>query len=144
MLASICSHCGAKIIYGKQCECKVERNRRRQKQYDKYQRNKEAFTIYHSKAWKRLVKQCKEICNGLDLYALYAEGKIRRGELVHHIEEVATNPAGAYELSNLIFVSHRSHGKIHRVYEQSEKENKKMKEFLKECLRRHGGCIEKF
>lgn len=136
MLYKVCQCCRRKVKQGDMCECKSASTAERNKYYDRTQRNRESAGIYHSKEWRRVSEQCKVRCNGLDLYELYKNNRIVCGQLVHHIEEVATHPELAYDPDNLIYVSHRSHGRIHEEY---KKNKNKMKKFLKECLERHRG-----
>ena len=139
MLLTICPHCSRKYKQGGRCGCRRKQSRERNKVYDQTKRNKESYQVYHSTEWKCLVERCKASCNGLDLYALYAENKIRLGQTAHHIEEILECPELTYELSNLIYVNFSSHNKIHHAYNKSELEKNKMKEFLRECLMRYRG-----
>ena len=139
MLYTICSRCNRKVKQGDGCGCRIKKNQEYQRRYDRTKRNQESSQIYRSERWQRVVSECKSICHGLDLYSFYFSNRIEQGELVHHIEEVTERTDLAFEVSNLIYVTHRTHGKIHRAYAKSKEEKEKMKKFLKECLRMHGG-----
>ena len=139
MLYKICNRCNRKVKQGEVCDCRVKSNLESQRRYDRTKRSQESSKIYRSERWRRVVSECKSICHGLDLYSFYFNNRIEQGELVHHIEEVTERPDLAFELSNLIYVTNKAHGKIHRAYEKSEEEKEKMKNVLKECLQRHGG-----
>ena len=141
MLFTICPQCNRKNKQSERCQCKQKQSRERNKVYDQTKRNKESYRVYHNTEWKNLVEHCKASCHGLDLYALYVENKIKLGHTAHHIEEVQEYPELAYELSNLIYVSFSSHNKIHHAYNKSELEKNKMKEFLRECLKRYRGEV---
>ena len=142
-LLIICQHCGQRVQQGQRCRCRHKQSKDNNKIYDQTKRSKEFYRVYHSKEWRRVVTQCKAQCNGLDLFALYADGKFRSGQMAHHIDEIRDSPCLVYELSNLIYVSNSSHNKIHHAYNKSESEKNKMKEFLRECLAKYRGGAQK-
>ena len=126
MLMKVCGRCGKKIEATKTCEC----NKSRHKVYDREYRNKDNAEFYHSKAWKQLTKLCKLKANGLDLYELEVNGKIVKGTLSHHIEELEENRDRALDITNLIWVSEKTHNYIHSVYNKSKKDKNKLKALL--------------
>ena len=119
MLKTLCIKCNKKINKGEKCKC-----RNRNKDYDRFNRNKETKIFYHSKEWSRLTALCKSKCNGLDLYELYENNKIVKGELSHHIIPVEEDEEKKYDIDNLIYVSHKTHNFIHRIYARSKEEKK--------------------
>lgn len=131
MLARICGRCGKKLKLNEVCECQKNRH----KSYDRYQRNKSSAGIYHSLMWKKLTAECKEKCHDLDLYALHVKHKIVKGTLSHHIVELTDNRSRAYDQSNLIYLSDKSHAEVHAAYEKSVEDKKKMQGILFEILR---------
>lgn len=126
MLMKICGKCGKKIEATKTCECSKSRH----KVYDREYRNKDNAEFYHSKAWKQLTKLCKLQANGLDLYELEVNGKIVKGSLSHHIEELEDNIDRALDITNLIWVSEKTHNYIHSIYNRSKEDKNKLKALL--------------
>lgn len=126
MLMKVCSRCGKKIAITETCSCTKERH----KVYDREYRNKDNAEFYHSKAWKQLTKLCKLKANGLDLYELEVNGKIVKGTLSHHIDELEEARDRALDISNLIWVSEKTHNYIHSVYNRSKEDKKKLKTLL--------------
>lgn len=120
MLYTICSVCGAKHPINVPCNCKKDRDRA----YDRGDRQR--AEIYQSRTWKKLTKLCKMKCNGIDLYQYYVNNKIVKGSLSHHIIPVEDDPGRAYDLSNLIWVSHKTHAYIHSSYDKSEAAKKSL------------------
>lgn len=82
------------------------------KQYDKYQRNKEAKRFYNSDAWKK----CRSLALIRDNY-LCQEclkcGDITPAVMVHHIKEREDHPELALVLDNLISLCNSCHNKEH-------------------------------
>lgn len=126
MLMKVCGRCGKKIEATKTCECSKSRH----KVYDREYRNKDNAEFYHSKAWKQLTKLCKLKANGLDMYELEVNGKIVKGTLSHHIEELEDNKDRALDITNLIWVSEKTHNYIHSVYNKSKEDKNKLKALL--------------
>ena len=126
MLKKVCSRCGKKIAITETCSCTKERH----KVYDREYRNKDNAEFYHSKAWKQLTKLCKLKANGLDLYELEVNGKIVKGSLSHHIDELEEARDRALDITNLIWVSEKTHNYIHSVYNRSEEDKNKLKALL--------------
>lgn len=122
----VCGRCGKKIEATKTCECSKSRH----KVYDREYRNKDNAEFYHSKAWKQLTKLCKLKANGLDMYELEVNGKIVKGTLSHHIEELEDNKDRALDITNLIWVSEKTHNYIHSVYNKSKEDKNKLKALL--------------
>ena len=111
MLMKVCSRCGKKIVITETCSCTKERH----KIYDREYRNK---------------KLCKLQANGLDMYELEVNGKIVKGTLSHHIEELEDNKDRALDITNLIWVSEKTHNYIHSVYNKSKEDKNKLKALL--------------
>lgn len=126
MLYKICGRCGKKIAQGNKCSCVKERH----KAYDKESRNKENASFYHSKAWKNLTALCKLKANGLDMWELIINKRIIKGTLSHHIEELEDNRARALDITNLIWVSDKTHAFIHSEYNKSLENKRKLQEKL--------------
>ena len=126
MLMKVCGKCGKKIEATKTCECAKSRH----KVYDREYRNKEHAEFYNSKAWKQLTKLCKLQANGLDMYELEVNGKIVKGTLSHHIEELEDNKDRALDITNLIWVSEKTHNFIHAEYNKSKDNKNKLKALL--------------
>lgn len=126
MLMKICGKCGKKIGINEVCSCTKERH----KVYDREFRNKDNAEFYHSKAWKQLTKLCKLKANGLDMYELEVNGKIVKGSLSHHIEELEENRDRGLDITNLIWVSEKTHNYIHSIYNKSKEDKNKLKALL--------------
>lgn len=120
MLKTVCTRCNKKLNQGERCSCNSDRHR----EYDRFSRNEKAKQFYRSKEWSRLTALCKSKCNGLDLYELYENNKIVKGELSHHIIPVEDDTGKKFDIDNLIYVSHKTHNFIHSVYARSKEEKK--------------------
>ncbi|MBN3369099.1 endonuclease [Clostridium botulinum] len=140
MLFKLCPYCGIKVPYDMEdCinKCKEKRNKLRNKQYDLYNRDKESTKIYRDKRWLKLTGQCKSKFDGLDIYQLYKYNKIIYGELSHHIIEVKENKDRVFDISNLIYVSNKSHAEIHTAYKKSKEDKLAMQAYLFKIVQRY-------
>lgn len=126
MLMKVCGKCGKKIEATKTCECSKSRH----KVYDREYRKKDNAEFYNSKAWKQLTKLCKLQANGLDMYELEVNNRIIKGTLSHHIEELEEDINRALDITNLIWVSEKTHNYIHSVYNKSKEDKNKLKALL--------------
>lgn len=134
MLTKICSKCGKFYpASGSCCE------KKRHKEYDLYRRDKESAAVYRSKEWSILTVQCKERCNGIDLYILMTEGRIVPGQLCHHIYELDEAPDRRFYINNLLYVSVKSHAAIHRIYLRDSYEKKILQKKLEKFLQIYVG-----
>lgn len=133
MLYKICGRCGKKIAQGNKCSCVKERH----KAYDKESRNKENASFYHSKAWKNLTALCKLKANGLDMFELTINKRIVKGTLSHHIEELENNRARALDITNLIWVSDKTHALIHNEYKKNEQSKLEMQRLLFSIIKKY-------
>ena len=120
MLKTVCTRCNKKLNKGEKCSC----NNNRHREYDRFSRDEKSKQFYHSKEWGRLTALCKSKCNGLDLYELYENNKIVKGELSHHIIPVEDDAGKKFDIDNLIYVSQKTHNFIHSVYTRSKEEKK--------------------
>ena len=126
MLMKVCGKCGKKIEATKTCECSKSRH----KVYDREYRKKDNAEFYNSKAWKQLTKLCKLQANGLDMYELEVNNRIIKGTLSHHIEELEEDINRALDITNLIWVSEKTHNYIHSVYNKRKEDKNKLKALL--------------
>lgn len=85
----------------------------RQREYDMNHRNKESISFYYSNQWKCMQALVKMTCHGLDMYAFYAEHRLVKGRIAHHIIPISQEPDRALDMGNLIYVSDSSYKKIH-------------------------------
>ena len=120
MLKTVCIRCNRKLNKGEKCGCNSNRHR----EYDRFSRDEKAKQFYHSKEWARLTALCNSKCNGLDLYELYENNKIVKGELSHNIIPVEDDAGKKFDIDNLIYVSQKTHNFIHSVYARSKEEKK--------------------
>lgn len=125
--------CGRLVRQGEQCICRREANHKSWRRYDQEKRDRLRAEFYHSVAWRRMTEAVRARAAGLDEWAL-ADGRLERGAICHHIEELKDTPALSLDINNLIYVSAASHKKIHKEYEASEERKEKMKARLKEAL----------
>lgn len=123
MLMKICLSCGCRIKQGEQCNC-------RHRNYDKTQREQVKTAFYHSKEWRLVVEAVKARANGLDEYSLL-EGRLCKGNTVHHIYTIEERPDLKLTLSNLIYVSSTTHNMIHAEYDKGKANRKAIQEKLK-------------
>lgn len=126
MLYKLCGRCGKKLLQGSKCSCAKERH----KVYDRKYRNKDNAEFYHSKAWKSMTALCKLKANGLDMWELIINKRIVKGTLSHHIEELEDNRARALDITNLIWVSDKTHAFIHSEYNKCLENKRKLQEKL--------------
>ncbi|MBC6681328.1 HNH endonuclease [Zhenpiania hominis] len=129
MIYKRCVRCGKRIPSGTTCDCT-------KREYNKPQGIKKQ---YHTQRWRRIRDYVINLYDGIDLYALYHEGKVQPADTVHHIIEAADSPSMFYHTDNLIPVSRDSHTEIHRRYKECDT---KIKEELKAYLlqyREYGG-----
>ncbi|NFF69431.1 endonuclease [Clostridium sporogenes] len=140
MLFKLCPYCGIKVPYDMEdCinKCKEKRNKLRNKEYDLYNRDKESTKIYRDKRWLKLTGQCKNKFDGLDIYQLYKHNKIVYGDLSHHIIEVKEDKKRVFDISNLIYVSNKSHAEIHTAYKKSKEDKLAMQAYLFKIVQRY-------
>ncbi|AXB80889.1 HNH endonuclease signature motif containing protein [Megasphaera hexanoica] len=135
MLTRICSICGQIHPQGQPCPQASKRH----KEYDTEHRNKGAARIYHGTTWRRLRRIIMAMANGLDEYELYANNHIVKADTVHHIEPLEDEPGKAYDITNLIAVSRKTHAKIHEAYNRSEADSSAIKNMLKRIAGQHTG-----
>lgn len=120
MLKTVCIKCNRKLKQGERCSCNSNRHR----EYDRFIRDEKSKQFYHSKEWGKLTTLCKSKCNGLDIYELYENNKIVKGELSHHIVPVEDDAGKKFDIDNLIYVSQKTHNFIHSIYARSKEEKK--------------------
>ena len=105
------------------------------KNYDKFSRNKESASFYATGQWKRLTKTCKDKFKGLDIYSYYIDGKLKYGDLSHHIVEISEDKNRSYDIDNLIWLSDSTHKTVHVAYNNGEK--KEMQMILRKLIKRY-------
>lgn len=137
MLYKICSTCKERYEYisrNSKCSngCMDKNKKERNKNYDKFSRNKDSASFYATGQWKKLTKECREKFKGLDIYSYYINNEIVYGNLSHHIIELVEDKSKAYDLNNLIWLSDNSHTVVHTAYKCGEKI--KMQKLLKNLI----------
>lgn len=128
--------CGRLIDAAEECceFCRPERERVRleqQKKYNKYKRQDAEF--YKTKDWEEVRATVLAKYNYLDLYEYFINDKVVSANVVHHIEELRNNKDLGMDLNNLIPLSHKTHKKIHKLYNNKDKQQE-TKELLKNIL----------
>lgn len=129
MLKKICK-CGKKVEVNKRYCDECEAN------YTPRKRSKEHREFYSGGRWTKLSKAVRNKYL-IDLYLFELTGIMKRAEMVHHIIPVKDNPAKAYELENLIPLTHHSHQEIEQIYALGGRFKKEMQEKLKEIIRKN-------
>ena len=100
----ICSSCGKRIEFGKECSCsekrRLERNSYKRNYYDN---NKDTIKMLNNKRWKKLRKVIISRDFGHCQRCAIKFGRIEKNNLqVHHIKPRFKYPELMYEESNLI------------------------------------------
>lgn len=139
MLMRKCPRCGKVIKQGDPCCSVSEKN----KEYDRFHRNKESRAVYKDKRWEVARKQCREKANDIDLFYLYKNKKIKKGTLAHHIVEVTEDKEKAYDVNNLVWLTEASHAAIHKAYNISRLEKIKMQKLLLKLKNSYEGVGQK-
>ena len=144
MLMRICK-CGRRMAQGEKCPCQKERH----SIYEEKRRDKVKREFYSSAEWRKTAAAVKARAKGLDEYLLAVEGRIELGTTVHHIYPIEERPDLKINFDNLIFVSSRTHNKIHAEYNLGEKERRQLQAKLIEVRQgtkrgdSNGGTSEK-
>lgn len=128
--------CGRLIDAAEECceFCRPERERVRleqQKKYNRYKRQDAEF--YKTKDWEEVRATVLAKYNYLDLYEYFINDKVVSANVVHHIEELRNNKDSGMDLNNLIPLSYKTHKKIHKLYNNKDKQQE-TKELLKNIL----------
>ena len=134
MLMRICK-CGRRVRQGEICPCQKHRH----KVYDEKVRDKAKKDFYHSVQWRKTAEAVKARANGLDEYQLAVNGVIVVGTTAHHIYTIEERPDLKLSMDNLIFVSSRTHNKIHAEYAKGESERRELQKTLSTVAATAGG-----
>lgn len=132
MLMRICK-CGRRVKQGEKCPCQKSRH----KLYDETRRDDSKREFYHSVQWRKIAQTIKARAKGLDEYQL-AKGVLEVGSTVHHIYPIEERPDLKTNLSNLIFVSAKTHNQIHAEYSKGEQEKRELQKTLLEVTTTRG------
>lgn len=134
MLYKVCPTCKERYEYiSKDSKCsngcmnkdKSERN----KNYDKFSRNKESASFYASKGWKQIRRVAMNRYHSLCVYSLIVDNKIVPADVVHHIKPLALHKELGLDIDNLIPLSNGIHSWIESNY--TEDEENLMRELVK-------------
>ena len=117
MLKKLCSKCGGIIVQEggslcRRCSAIHQRN------YDRYKRENKQF--YKTKEWRVLTEMCKARHNEMDAFEYFVNQRITKGSVSHHIIPIEDDESLAYDLDNLIYLSDRTHKRIHALYNKNE------------------------
>jgi len=107
-----CSYCGRRIRTGTKCDC-GGLNKLKNKEYDKFCRNKQSKNFYDSNEWNKMRKYILAK-DRFDVYLYMTEGKIVPADTVHHIYELNDNWMRRLDEDNLMSLDHRTHSTIHQ------------------------------
>ncbi len=121
-----CSKCGKRIPSGTTCECikqiRRQQKKERDKDYDQHRRNKTNAAFYKTKAWVLTKEDVLAHYMYIDLYAYYHDGKLIPATMVHHIVPISTDYAKRLDRGNLIALSDKSHGIVHKTMREGREE----------------------
>lgn len=144
----ICGYCGKKYQYGSECPCNGKK--KHISEYDRYQRNPEARTLYNCKQWKMTTDTVKGMYCGMCIMCLLGEdrdseiqskvqGKIVPYNVVHHIVPIDTPDGWNKRLSinDCVCLCHECHAKVHAAYNKTDRDRTKMQDKLYEMIERY-------
>jgi hypothetical protein len=147
LLMKICRNCGRKIPQGTKCNChkNFDKTNERHKLYNQFRRDQDKNKFYHSAVWGKLIEAVKARAHGLDELAL-AEGRIEKGNTVHHIYPIDDRPDLKTSLDNMIYLSARNHNRVHKKYQKDSISKKTIQEKLSRIAiaSRAGGSQKSF
>ena len=85
----------------------------------------------------RLCRQIvKAACHGLDMYEMDVNHHLVKGRIVHHIIPLAEAPDKALTLTNLVYVSDKTHRMIHDAYDKDAESKARMQRKLFELSKK--------
>lgn len=125
-----CSYCG---IVDKPHRCPKRQRRTDRARVD----NK----VYESKEYRKVRKKVLEAYDYKCLWSIYVDGRVRTGELTHHIIEVLEDESKATDFNNLIPLTDRNHDIVHKLY---KKDKEKVQRILKAMLDDYSNGIIEF
>ena len=121
-----CSKCGKRIPSGTTCECikqiRRQQKKERDKDYDQHRRNKTNAAFYKTKAWVLTKEDVLAHYMYIDLYAYYHDGKFVPATMVHHIIPVSKDYTKRLDRDNLIPLSDKRHGIVHKQMKEGREE----------------------
>lgn len=132
MLMRECPVCGKLHKQGEPCPYAKRRN----EEYDREHRNRERSAFYHSLSWKTVQAIVKAACHGLDMYEMDVNHHLVKGRIVHHIIPLAEAPDKALTLTNLVYVSDKTHRMIHDAYDKDAESKARMQRKLFELSKK--------
>ena len=139
MLMYICGHCGKSNPVGERCSCRAKADAERNKRYDRECRNHARTAFYQSIGWERCRQAVKARANGMDQYAYNELHMIQHGTTAHHIIPFADDPARAFDMDNLIWVSAQMHRRIHATYDRGPEAKRALQDRLRAIIHPGGG-----
>ena len=112
----------------------IERQRESYKEWRKKrvttEEQKELDDFYKSIEWQNSRDAAVKYHYGMDIFEFYRTGKIVEGEIVHHIIEARENKELRYTVENLIYLTALNHKRIHKRYNKSSKDKKRIQDML--------------
>lgn len=135
-LYRLCPHCNNKTEYGTKCQCEIDIEKQRHKDYKASRTDKKEQEFYNTKQWLQTKEIAKSKTHGIDVYEYYVNGRVISGETVHHIVEIKEDWNKKLLISNLIYLTNSNHMYVHNMYNKSDKDKTKMQELLIELLDR--------
>lgn len=135
-LYRLCPHCNKKIEYGTKCQCEIDIEKQRHKDYKTSRTDKKEQEFYNSKLWLQTKEIAKSKTNYIDVYEYYINSRVVSGDVVHHMIEIKEDWNKRLDVSNLIYLTNSNHMYVHSMYNKSDKDRAKTQELLIELLDR--------
>lgn len=117
-----CGRCGKRLSSGTKCECLKQRHT----EYDKYSRDKQSDTFYHSREWELTRDEVLRKDKGIDVYIYVTTGELVIADAVHHIIPLKDNWNRRCDIDNLISLHHDTHSMIEQMYKKDKEGTMKM------------------
>ena len=107
-----CPRCHKRILEGTTCPCLVQyrkaQKKERNKDYDRYRRNKKNTEFYRSRAWQMTSNTVRAKYMYMDVYVFYKTGHVTPSDMVHHIVPISQDWNKRLDVSNLIPLSNKA------------------------------------
>lgn len=112
-----CTRCYTRLPSGTRCSCQ----KGRQKEYDKYTRDRQSTQFYNSKEWEFARQATLALDKGIDVYIYITTGKVILADTVHHIEPLKDNWDRRCDIDNLISLASDTHSTVEQMYLKDKK-----------------------
>lgn len=117
--------------YCDKCKSKIsKKNSAKNKQYDKYNRDKRSRAFYNSALWHKLVVFVRIKYNNMCALC-YHNNVAAKGEVVHHIKPIKEDWEHRLDSKNCILLCNKCHSEVHAAYDKNLKSKKDMENLLR-------------